>query len=74
MSMINGWVRVGGRTLVNSIDGRLSAKEQADFRRQDGQKGEYSFCYSHTTGRTYIRIIEHPEWTGEFAKRKGAGA
>lgn len=62
MSVLKGWTRLDGRTLINHISGKLSAKEQDDFRRLDGQKGAYYFRYSHTTGRTMIRFVEHPEW------------
>ena len=60
--MLSGWTRLDGRTKVVTISGKLSAKEQDDFRRLDGQKGAYTFLYSHTKGRTTIRVVEHPEW------------
>lgn len=60
--MIKGWTRLDWRTLVNSISGKLSEREQDLFRKYDGQKGAYTFQYSPSTGRTYITVVEHPEW------------
>ena len=60
--MIKGWFRLDGRTLVNTITGKLSEREQNLFRRYDGQKGAYSFTYSPRTGKTTITLVEHPEW------------
>ena len=67
--LLKGWVRLDSRTLVNHINGKLSQKERDDFRRHDGQKGAYDFFYDPETGRTTVRVTEHPEWTGEFAKK-----
>lgn len=60
--ILSNWIRLDQRTLINTISGKLSAKEQDDFRRWDNQKGEYHFYFSPRTGKTTIRVIEHPEW------------
>lgn len=73
--ILKGWIRESERTKINKISGKLSKREQDDFRRLDGQKGHYDFIYSHRYNETTIRLTEHPEWTGEFAKarrKKGA--
>lgn len=68
----SNWTRLDARTLIRSVPGKLSAREQEDFRRRERLKGEYDFIYSHSTGTTAVKVTEHPEWTGEFAKKKGA--
>ena len=66
--MLKGWIRLDARTNFVQISGKLSEREQEQFRRYDTQKGEYEFVYSPRTGRTTIILVEHPEWTGNFSR------
>ncbi len=56
------WIRMDRKTLVMQIAGKLSETEQATFRRKHQVKGEYRFIFSPRTGRTTVKVIEHPEW------------
>lgn len=70
--MLKGWIRVDSRTKLIQLSGKISEREQELFRRLDGQKGSYDFVYCARTGKTTILLTEHPEWTGNFAKKGGA--
>lgn len=65
-----GWIRLDGRTLIRRVPGKLSAREQRRFESRKRLKGEYDYFYSPKTNQTTVRVIEHPEWTGEFARKE----
>lgn len=56
------WIRMDCRTLIRQVSGKMSEKEQDLFRRRTNVKGEYRFLFSPRTGRTTVKVIEHPEW------------
>ncbi len=58
------WIRLTERKRIAFVNGRVLSGDRKIIRREDGNKGSYSF--EEVSGRTLVTVVEYPEWRKEW--------